>query len=56
MRFENATRKKSEKMCFEHALEKMRKNVQKMRKNANNVKKRLKIQLGRWNSDFFLQV
>ena len=37
---------KCEKMRFENALGKNMKNIK-------NVKKHLKIQLGRWNSDFF---
>jgi hypothetical protein len=63
MRFENATRKNVKKCVLKMHLEKKRKNVKnvknakKMRnkceKMRKNVKKRLKIQLARWNSDLF---
>ena len=53
MRFENATRKKMWKNVFWTCTWKNAKNVQKMRKMRTMWKKRLKIQLGRWNSDFF---
>ena len=68
MRFENAPRKTCEKLCFENALEKMRKHVKKcekmwknaskMRKkceqNAKNVKKRFENPVGKVELWFLL--
>ena len=46
--------KKCEKMCFENALEKLRKKcAKKCEKMRKMWKQCLKIQLGRWNSEFF---
>ena len=42
MRFENAPRKKCEKMCFENALEKVRKNVKNTRKKCEKMRKNVK--------------